>query len=79
MCFSKDTQHSNVLLYLYEADFMFLKKNEKKLAQFFNFLFSYLDDVLSLNKLVYVDCIYLIESEGKDTTDSVRSASFLDI
>jgi hypothetical protein len=58
---------------------MFLKKNEKKLAQFFNFLFSYLDGVLSLNKLVYVDCIYLIESEGKDTTDSVRSASFLDI
>ena len=40
-----------LFLYSYEADFIrgLLKKNEKKLARCFNFTFSYIDDVLSLN------------------------------
>jgi hypothetical protein len=39
----------------------FLKKNEKKLAQSFNFTFCYIDDVLSLNNSKlgdFVDPIY---------------------
>ena len=37
---------SDLFLYSYEADFILglLKKNEKKLAQSFNFTFRYIDD-----------------------------------
>ena len=67
-------------LYSYEADFI-LKKNEKKLARFFNFTFRYIDDVLSLNNSLgdFVDCIYSLELEIKGTTIIARSASYLDI
>jgi hypothetical protein len=41
----------------------------------FIFTFRYKDDVLSLNN--YVDRIYPIEPEIKDTTDTERSASYL--
>ena len=50
-----------------------LKKNEKKLARFFNLTFRYIDDVLSLNNSrfgEFVDRIYPIELEIKDTTDT---------
>jgi hypothetical protein len=68
----------------YETDFIqsLLKKNEKKLARSFNFTFRYIDDVLSLNNsriCDFVDRIYLIEVEIKDTTDTDRSASYLDL
>jgi hypothetical protein len=59
-----------------------LKKNEKKLARSFNFTLHYIYDVLSLNNSTFgdfVDCIYPIEPEIKDTTDSDRSASYLDL
>jgi hypothetical protein len=59
-----------------------LKKNEKKLARFFNLTFRYIDDVLSLNNSRFgdfVDRIYPIELEIKDTTDTDRSASYLDL
>ena len=59
-----------------------LKKNEKKLARSFNFTFRYIDDVLSLNNSRFgdfVDRIYPIELEIKDTTDTDRSASYLDL
>ena len=59
-----------------------LKKNEKKLAQSFNFTFHYIDDVLSLNNSRFgdfVDRIYPIELEIKDTTDTDRSASYFDL
>jgi hypothetical protein len=59
-----------------------LKKNEKKLARSFNFTFRYIDDVLSLTNSRFgdfVDRIYAIELEIKDTTDTDRSASYLDI
>ena len=59
-----------------------LKKNEKKLGRSFDFTFCYIYDVLSLNTSRFgdfVDRIYPIELEIKDTTDTDRSASYLDI
>jgi hypothetical protein len=57
-------------------------KNEKNLTRSFNFTFRYIDDVLSLNNSTFgdfVDFIYPIELEIKDTTDTDRSASYLDL
>ena len=75
---------ADLFLYSYEADFIqgLLKKNEKKLARSFNFTFRYIDDVLSLNNSRFgdfIDRIYPIELEIKDTTDTDTSASYLDI
>jgi hypothetical protein len=59
-----------------------LKKNEKKLARSFNFTFRYIDDVLSLNNsrlADFVDRINPIELEIKDTTNTDRSDSYLDL
>ena len=75
---------ADLCLYSYEAAFIqeILKKNEKKLARSFNFTFCYIDDVLSLNNSRFgdfVDCIYLIELELMDTTDTNRSASYLEL
>ena len=75
---------ADLFLYSYEADFIqgFLKKNEKKLTRSFNFTFRYIDDVLSLNNFRlgdFVDRIYPIQLEIKDTTDTDRSASCLDL
>jgi disulfide oxidoreductase YuzD len=47
-----------------------------------NFTFRYIDDVLSLNNSRFgdfVDRIYLIELEIKDTTDTDRYASYLNL
>ena len=71
-------------LYSYEADFIqgLLKKNEKKLPRSFNFMFRYIDDILSLNNSRFgdsVDRIYPIELEIKDTTDTDRSTSCVDL
>jgi len=68
--------------YWYAADFIqgILKKNEKKISQSFNFTFRYIDDVLSINNSRhshFVDRIYPIELEIKDSTDTYRSASYL--
>jgi hypothetical protein len=75
---------ADLLLYSYKADFIqwLLKKNEKKLARSFNFTFRYIDDVFSLSNSRFgdfVDRIYPIELEIKDTTDTERSASCRDI
>ena len=75
---------ADLFLYSYEADFKqeLLKKNKKKLARSFNFTFCYIYDVLSLNNYRFgdfVDRIYHIELEIKDTTDIDRSASYLDL
>ena len=59
-----------------------LRKKDKKLAISFNSTFRYIDDVLSLNNSKfgdYVERIYPIELEIKDTTDTVKSASYLDL
>jgi hypothetical protein len=53
---------------------------EKKLARSFNFMFRYIDDVLSLNNSRignFVDRIYPTGFETKDTTDTERSASYI--
>ena len=85
-CFSTDSAPllADLFLYSHEADFIqgFPKKNEKKLARSFNFTFRYIDDVLSLNNSRFgdfLDRIYPIELEIKDTTDTDRSASYLDL
>jgi hypothetical protein len=75
---------ADLFLYSYEADFVqgLLKKSEKKLGQYFNLTFRYIDDVISLNNFRFgdfVDRIYPIELEIKHTTDTDRSASYLDL
>jgi hypothetical protein len=75
---------ADLFLFSYEAEFIegLLKKNKKKLAQFFNFTFSHIDDVLSLNNSRFgdlVDRIYHIEREIKNNTDTARSTSYLDL
>ena len=75
---------ADLFLYSYEADVIqgLLKKNKKKLARSFNFTLRYIDDVISLNNSRFgdfVDRIYPIELEIKDTTDTDRSASCLDL
>jgi hypothetical protein len=75
---------ADLFLYSYETDFIqwLLKKSEKKLTRSFNFTFRYIDDVLSLNNsrfVDFVDRIYPIELEIKDTTNTGRSASYLDL
>ena len=69
---------------LYAADFIhgLLKKNEKKVSRSFNFTFNYINDVLSINNSKFgdfIDRIYPIELEITDTTDTVISASCLDL
>jgi hypothetical protein len=74
----------DLFLYSYEADFIqeLLKKNKKKRTRSFNLTFRYIDDILSLNNSRFgdfADHIYTIELEIKDTTDTDRSASYLDL
>ena len=55
-------------------------EKRKKLARSFYFTFHYIDDVLSLNNSRFgdfVDRIYTIELEIKDTTDTAMSVSYL--
>ena len=52
------------------------KKNEKKLARSFNFTFCFIDNVLSLNNY---RCGDFVELEVRNTTDTDRSVSHLDI
>ena len=64
----------DLFFYSYETHFIqwLLKKNEKKLARFFNFTFLWIDDVLSQTNYKftdYVDSIDPIELELKDATD----------
>jgi hypothetical protein len=59
-----------------------LQDSSKKLAVSFNHTFRYIDDVLSINNhnfYNYVHLIYPNELEIKDTTESDKSASYLDI
>ena len=57
-----------------------MSSTEKKLARSFNFTLCYIDDVLSLNNSRFgdfVDNIYPIKLEIKDTTDTDSSASYI--
>ena len=56
--------------------------NNKKLAVSFNHTFRHINDVLLINNCIlhnYIHLIYLDELEVKDTTESDKSASYLDI
>ena len=71
-----------LFLYHYDADFIqeLHRKKNKKLSISFNFTFRNKDDVLSLNNSQfgdYVERIYPIELNIKDTADTVKSASYL--
>jgi hypothetical protein len=73
-----------LFLYSYEAEFVqkLLQDNFKKLTVSFNDTSRYIDDVLSINNHNfhnYVHLIYPDELEIKDTTESDKSASYLDI
>jgi hypothetical protein len=65
----------------YEEDFLQgLLMNKGKLAHTFNY--SYIDNVLSLNDSRFGDYLHRIypnELEVKDTTDTQKSASHLDL
>ena len=74
----------DLVLYYYEAEFIqeLLTKKDRKLAISLNFTFRYIDDVLSLHNTKfgdYVERIYPIELEITDTTDTIKSASYLDL
>jgi hypothetical protein len=83
-CFSTDSRHT----YEYKVSSsscrivpLFVwgglhKKNEKKLARSFNFTFCFIDNVLSLNDY---RCGDFVELEVRNTTDTDRSVSHLDI
>jgi len=75
---------ADLFLYSYEADFIqeFLKKHGKKLTRSFNFMFRYINVVLSLSNSKlgdFLDRIYPTDHEIKDSTDTARSASYLDL
>ena len=75
---------ADLFLYSYEADFIqgLIKDKKKKLAVSFNLTFRYIDYVLSLdnpNFSDYLHPIYPKELEIKDTTNSNKSASCLDL
>ena len=59
-----------------------LKEGKKQLACKFNFTYRYIDDVLSLNNpkfSEYLHHIYPVELEIKETTCTLKSASYLDL
>ena len=75
---------ADLFLYTYEAEFIqtLVKSKKKKLAQSFNLTFRYIDDVLSLSNTKFEDHLHLIypnELEIKNTTDTQKSASYLDL
>ena len=70
-------------LYSYEAKFVqsLLQAGKKHLAQQFNFIYRYIDDVLSLENTKfaeYLEFIYPRELEIKETTETASSSSYLD-
>ena len=75
---------TDLFLYSYEAEFIqtLIKSGKRHLAKSFNFTYGYIDDVLSINNPKfgdYIDIIYPVELEIKDTTDADHHASYLDL
>ena len=75
---------ADLFLYSHEAEFIqsLLRSDKKTVAKSFNFTYRYIDDVLSLNNPTfgdYLEVIYPTELEVKDTTESINSASYLDL
>ena len=75
---------ADLLRHTYKADFILrvLKNKDRKLAQTFNSSFRYIDDVLPLSNsrfCHYLHRIYPNELEVENTTDTQKSASYLDL
>ena len=76
---------ADIFLYSYEAVFTqsLLSTGKKKLASQFNFIYRYIDDVLSINNNNnfenYLGQMYPDELDIKDTTESNTSAFYLDL
>ena len=61
---------------------LYIKSGKRHLAKSFSFTYRYIDDVLSINNPKfgdYIDYIYPVELEIKDTTDADHQASYLDL
>jgi hypothetical protein len=74
---------ADLFLCAYEVNFLqgLLKNKDRKLAQTFNSRFLYIDAILSPNNSRFGDYLHRIypnELEVKDTTDTQKSASYLD-
>ena len=74
---------ADLFLYSYEAEFIqtLVKSGKRHLAKSFCFTYRYIDDVLSINNPKfgdYINIIYPVELEIKDTTDADHHASYLD-
>ena len=75
---------ADLFLYSYEAAFIqtLIKSGKRHLAKSFNFTYSYIDDVLSINNPKFgdfIDFIYPVDLEIKDITDADHHASYLDL
>ena len=75
---------ADIFLYSYEAEFIqsLLSTGKKQLASRFNLTYRYIDDVLSINNPEfenYLGYIDPVELEIKNTTESIASASYLDL
>ena len=75
---------ADLFLYSYEAEFIqtLIKSGKRHLAKSFCFTYRYIDDVLSINNPKfrdYINIIYPVELEIKDTTDANHHASYLDL
>ena len=75
---------AEIFLYSYEAEFIqsLLSTGQKLLASRFNLTYRYIDDVLCINNPEfenYVGQRYPSELEIKDTSESITSASYLDL
>ena len=75
----------SLLTYSYEADFIanLIRKDEHRLARPFKLSVRYIDDELSFNNPSFGDLMHRIypkeHMEINDTTDTVKSASYLDL
>jgi hypothetical protein len=75
---------ADLFLYSYESEFLQNLVKDKKIheARAFNFTYTYIDDVLSINNSRFAEFLPLIyhpELEIKETTDAASSTSFLDL
>ena len=75
---------ADIFLYSCEAEFIqsLLSTGKKQLASQFNFTYRYIDDVLSINNPDfenYLGQMYPTELAIEDTTESITSASYLDL
>ena len=75
---------ADLFLYSHEAEFIqkLTKSGKRHLAKSFCFTYRYIDDVLSINNSkfgYYINIIYPVKLEIKDTTDADHHTSYLDL